>query len=439
MSPINISYKQGNDNTLRYVKHYLKLGFNIIPLLPGSKKPFYSIILEMRGSNEWNVFVKNPLSLEEWDFILQNYPDLNLGVIAGKSSKGLVILDIDSRIDDELGNILFQYPTLTVKTARGHHYYYRSDKQTPNMTFTFGEFRANNEYTVIPPSVHESGAVYQFLNDNGDQTASAKKLPGISNITPLPNQLLELLKTYAEKPKRRDNPKKDKEPGAGVPRKGINNFPSLGTVKQNCRKFESHDYKELFRNIDIAIRIIKACGGNVKELKKSFACILPGNKHEKDNHPSAVLYQRNDGIITYFDFHDRKAWLLPEVFAAVKTKELRQLNPGEILIWGLRALHEIGEVNPIKILAKKLPGTAPESVKKLYHGFIYLLELRKLYILEGQDDTPFSWEFARNWCGIGSKETVSKAFQWLLVNGYIVKIKESVKHGKQSSTFYGLP
>jgi hypothetical protein len=76
------------------------------------------------------------------------------------------------------------------------------------------------------------------------------------------------------------------------------------------------------------------------------------------------------------------------------------------------------------MFAHKLPEDAPESVKKLYKGFILLLALRTLYNPE-QVGAPFSWRFAEGWCGIGSPSTVQKAMRYLLERGYVYKFRDN--------------
>ena len=51
----------------------------------------------------------------------------------------------------------------TVKTARGYHVYGRLEEEA-FVTFADGELRADSgHYVVLPPSVHETCAVYSWV------------------------------------------------------------------------------------------------------------------------------------------------------------------------------------------------------------------------------------------------------------------------------------
>ncbi|TEB16789.1 hypothetical protein Psfp_00950 [Pelotomaculum sp. FP] len=76
------------------------------------------------------------------------------------------------------------------------------------------------------------------------------------------------------------------------------------------------------------------------------------------------------------------------------------------------------------MFAHKLPEDAPESVKKLYKGFILLLALRTFYNPE-QVGAPFSWRFAADWCAISSHTTVQNAMRYLLERGYVYKVRDN--------------
>lgn len=101
-------------------------------------------------------------------------PQPNIGLVCGAVSK-LVVLDIDG---DEGFQTLrdrgLKIPdTSTVKTGRGKHYYFLHPGQ-PVRNFAKGtagfplpgiDFRGDGGYVVAPPSVHATGARYQFERD----------------------------------------------------------------------------------------------------------------------------------------------------------------------------------------------------------------------------------------------------------------------------------
>jgi hypothetical protein len=171
------------------------------------------------------------------------------------------------------------------------------------------------------------------------------------------------------------------------------------------------------------------CGREVDRIGKAFCCPIPGHSEKK---PSVALYHEPGRPIILHDFHARDSsrlfWPLVDVYASVKVGKALELRKGERAIWWLRALHEIGAVNPPVLKGYELPQEAAESARKLYQGFVYLMELRQLY--EAQDSAPMSWTFAAAWCNIGSYATVSKAMRYLLERGYLYMKQPGVKIGE---------
>lgn len=115
---------------------------------------------------------------------------------------------------------------------------------------------------------------------------------------------------------------------------------------------------------------------------------------------------------------------MPDVYAVCTTGRLEKLKGGERVVWWLRCLADLGYIETPSMFAHKLPEDAPESVKKLYKGFILLLALRTLYNPE-QVGAPFSWRFAEGWCGIGSLSTVQNAMRNLLERGYVYRVRDN--------------
>jgi len=130
-----------------------------------------------------------PKQLHEW---IQAYPDCNWGVATGPGSR-VFVLDVDG----EHGLAAIQQlrkhghdvpPTLTVRTARGYHLYFRypEDVLIRNSAGKLGpglDIRGEGGYALVPPSVHPSGADYQWKHEGA--------------VAPAPDWLLARLKTQA--------------------------------------------------------------------------------------------------------------------------------------------------------------------------------------------------------------------------------------------------
>lgn len=93
---------------------------------------------------------------EWWD----RWPDANIGIDCGKSQ--LVVVDYDGVEPPSVD-------TLQVKTGRGvHHYFHNAGEPVPNSASLLGDkidVRGDGGYVLAPPSVHPSGAVYEW-SDN---------------------------------------------------------------------------------------------------------------------------------------------------------------------------------------------------------------------------------------------------------------------------------
>lgn len=144
------------------LKRFLRMvsGYNlsILPLKPKTKVP---------GIATWEPYQSAPPSpkeLEEW---LDKYPNYNVGIVTGEVS-GLVVLDVDSCEAEEFLKGLNLPQTLTAKTARGRHYYFRYPTSgIGNRVKVNGvdfDIRGEGGYVVAPPSVHEDGTIYEWEN-----------------------------------------------------------------------------------------------------------------------------------------------------------------------------------------------------------------------------------------------------------------------------------
>jgi hypothetical protein len=170
---------------------YVARGFAVFKLPPRDKIPF----ARSRGFKDASL---NPATIRNW---FSSFP-YNIGIATGMMSGGIVVLDVDG----EDGAIAIrqlqaeheQLPaTLTSRTSRGRHFWFRTDQPIPSSVSRIGpklDVRAEGAYCLAPPSIHPSGFVYCWEND----------LP----LAPLP----DWLSCLARKPE----PKPAPEPGKKV-------------------------------------------------------------------------------------------------------------------------------------------------------------------------------------------------------------------------------
>lgn len=146
---------------------YCENGFGIIPIRARSKVP-----ATMHGLNDW--FDDPEGARELWTA----HPDLNIAIVCGAPSHGLLVLDFD--IDEEsgkdgtatLGDWEDTYgelpPTCVAVTGSGGmHYLYRTDRNNihPSANAELGvDVRCDGGYIVAPPSVHPNGRTYQWTD-----------------------------------------------------------------------------------------------------------------------------------------------------------------------------------------------------------------------------------------------------------------------------------
>lgn len=462
---------------------YLDKGFSLIPLQPGGKIPFSELLpKDDNGRPSWKILRERKASRYEIEGWLRDYPDINIGIITGKASR-LVVLDIDHRIDENGLNRLdidssIETPTvITGRNENSQHIYFRTDSEIESRDIFAGEHKvgelmAEGRYIVAPPSKHPSGQTYQWKDKNSlirTELLNYKSINYITrNLSTTSNNILFLVVS-------RDNILNTGDP---LVRSVIDlndfNVDSYGHTNIKLNQNINSWWQQLQRQPEIAKKILKLAGVEVKRLGKAFKCPF----HE-DNKPSASLFMVenedlydgvSNGYIGFADFHkkgrpawydpetdmdvyinngDRQNWFnLAEVFYAIETgNELQKLDAGVGVVWWFRALDKIGEISSLpSIQARKLPDpdkqgnylykkkdddgeeyeyiVSQKSVKKVYEGFKYLLQLRALYN-DKQAGTPFSHRFAASWCDVSAK-TAGKAMRYLLQKRLII-VKEERK------------
>ena len=118
-----------------------------------------------RTPNGFNDGSTSEFQIKKWWNL---WPRSNIGVCTGAA---FVVLDIDSAAAEaQLEALDYEVPeSLQVRTGRGRHVYFKGDSSIRNRTRLLGQpgvdIRGEGGYVVVPPSLHESGRVYEFEND----------------------------------------------------------------------------------------------------------------------------------------------------------------------------------------------------------------------------------------------------------------------------------
>ncbi len=155
---------QGKHDLILIRQEYDELGFDTIPLKPGSKVPF---------RNSWQTRSPNRL----WWDVPQ---DVNIG-IRGGGLADLAVIDCDHPITFEnvtrwlegLGYQPGDYPIVQTASGKGKHVYttfsggLSGDWRVLSKEIGAGEFRfGSGSYVVAPPSMVNGGGVYTLLDGN---------------------------------------------------------------------------------------------------------------------------------------------------------------------------------------------------------------------------------------------------------------------------------
>jgi len=146
---------------LRQIAAYVDQGLVPIPVVPRGKVPLI----------EWDRLQDEPPepgAVEGW---FRTYPNANVGLICGPASKGFIVLDIDDKVTYQVLEAIEKWSERT-PVARtgggGYHVWLRSEKFCSTFTIPNPkiEVKGYGSQIVAPPSIHQTGRPYEFINPN---------------------------------------------------------------------------------------------------------------------------------------------------------------------------------------------------------------------------------------------------------------------------------
>jgi hypothetical protein len=171
------------------IRSVLSRGWRLFPIVAGSKRPLIQ---------RWQIIASSDLSqAKEW---AARYPDCNWATLTGLPS-GIVVIDSDG--EDGRGSVKLlkagghRFPeTLKVKTGRGDgglHRYFKIPEGITVCNDSTGRLlgpglhvKGTNGYVVVPPSRHETGHRYSYLDAN-------------THIAAMPGWMIERLNRHRTK------------------------------------------------------------------------------------------------------------------------------------------------------------------------------------------------------------------------------------------------
>jgi len=132
----------------KYLNRYWNLGYNLIPINYGTKKPIVS----------WTEYQKKRTTEAQWDKWIAEHTnnglvELNVAVVCGEISGKLAIIDFDKK--KWCGQVLGAPQTIIIGTSKGKHAHYITEFPTPTRKGFRGlniDIRGEGGYACIPPS-----------------------------------------------------------------------------------------------------------------------------------------------------------------------------------------------------------------------------------------------------------------------------------------------
>jgi len=157
-------------SNLEIALKYLNRGFSVIPIKPNSKDPLI-------GWKKYQTQLPTEDEVREW---WEEHPDANIAIITGKVS-GICVLEID---DEDILEEL-EIPLTVTGISGGKrlpHYFFRYKKGIPSFSHQHDgkevfSFRSDGFYIVVPPSVHESGGIYEWEDGCSFEEIELAELP----------------------------------------------------------------------------------------------------------------------------------------------------------------------------------------------------------------------------------------------------------------------
>lgn len=156
---------QLNNELLASALAYVSRGLPVFPLKPRGKLP-----LTVRGFKDATT---DPATVRAW---WTRWPEANIGIPTGEAS-GWAVVDVDPRHGGDVSFERFDPPPtlVSITGGGGRHLIFKHVGGFRNSSGVIGagiDTRGEGGYIVVPPSVHETGALYAWEGD-GEETVLA--------------------------------------------------------------------------------------------------------------------------------------------------------------------------------------------------------------------------------------------------------------------------
>lgn len=141
-------------------KFYSDNGYSTIPLKTRGKIPFLA----------WTKYQTTRATPEEINYWIKKYKDNNVAILTGAIS-GIIVLDIDGpegwRYLKEHGFVPPPTPRVQTSPGKAHFYFKHPGYEIRNQTNADVkiDIRGDGGYVVAPPSIHETGSHYSWVEN----------------------------------------------------------------------------------------------------------------------------------------------------------------------------------------------------------------------------------------------------------------------------------
>jgi hypothetical protein len=153
---------------------YCDLGFSVIPIWEGQKKP--------TKIKEWTPYQTKRADKNQITQWWTKWPNANIGLVTGKVSN-LFVADLDrykKNFDDEIALQFFPDSLVTATSLspqKGEHLYFSYPDNFDIGGRSHGDisidFRSEGNYIIAPPSINGNGTAYQWVNSIFDTPLAA--------------------------------------------------------------------------------------------------------------------------------------------------------------------------------------------------------------------------------------------------------------------------
>lgn len=185
---------------------YTSLGISVIPIAPGTKRPYSARLKEVGWCDRKGKPIWNPASQEiaSQEILEQWFGDgcSGIALVGGAVSNDLIYLDWDNALSYKrwaTAHSTVARSTAVSRTAVGYHVFFRLPKSESGRTLYYngyacGQIRGEKQYVVEAPSVHPSGVKYEWLRHPSLGIVELENLEEIGILLPL-NSLPDTFET----------------------------------------------------------------------------------------------------------------------------------------------------------------------------------------------------------------------------------------------------